>query len=187
MSWLDKLLPSKIRTTGRRNSVPEGLWNKCPACESVLYQAELERSLQVCPKCEHHQRISARARLEGFLDEGEQIEIAANLSPVDTLKFKDSKKYKDRISQAQKNSGEKDALIVMQGTINQLPVVAAAFVQYLYVRPAVEPAVIVGSIRSIVPGSQTAAGSVIIRVGSGSTVTTTGNITEQPSGVVPIM
>ncbi len=127
MSWLDKLLPSKIRTTGRNRSVPEGLWNKCPACESVLYRAELERSLQVCPKCEHHQRISARTRLEGFLDEGEKIEIAANLSPVDTLKFKDSKKYKDRISQAQKNSGEKDALIVMQGSINQLPVVAAAF------------------------------------------------------------
>ncbi len=127
MSWLDKLLPSKIRTTGRRNSVPEGLWNKCPACESVLYQAELERSLHVCPKCEHHQRISARTRLESFLDEDEQIEIAADLSPVDALKFKDSKKYKDRISQAQKKSGEKDALIAMQGSINQLPVVAIAF------------------------------------------------------------
>ncbi len=127
MSWLDKLLPSKIRTTGRNKSVPEGLWCKCPACENVLYRSELERSMQVCPKCEHHQRISARARLESFLDEGEQIEIAANLSPIDTLKFKDSKKYKDRISQAQKNSGEKDALIALQGSINQLPVVAMAF------------------------------------------------------------
>ncbi len=127
MSWLDKLLPSKIRTTGRNKSVPEGLWCKCPACENVLYRSELERSMQVCPKCEHHQRISARARLESFLDEGEQIEIVANLSPIDTLKFKDSKKYKDRISQAQKNSGEKDALIALQGSINQLPVVAMAF------------------------------------------------------------
>ncbi|PHS26559.1 MAG: acetyl-CoA carboxylase carboxyl transferase subunit beta [Methylophaga sp.] len=127
MSWFEKLIPSKIRTTARRKSVPEGVWCKCPACNSVLYRAELERNLHVCPKCEHHQRINARTRLESFLDEGERIEIAVNLKPVDTLKFKDSKKYKDRITQAQKKTGENDALLAMEGTINDLAVVAVSF------------------------------------------------------------
>jgi len=127
MSWLDKILPSKIRTTVRNRSVPEGVWCKCPACDSVLYRAELERNLHVCPKCDHHQRINARTRLERFLDEGERNEIAADVKPIDTLKFKDSKKYKDRIVQAQKKTGENDALLAMEGTINQLPVIAVSF------------------------------------------------------------
>jgi acetyl-CoA carboxylase carboxyl transferase subunit beta len=127
MSWFEKILPSKIRTTVRRRSVPEGVWCKCPACESVLYRAELERNLHVCPKCDHHQRITARIRLENFLDEGERQEIARDIQSVDTLKFKDSKKYKDRLSQAQKTTGEKDALLAMEGTVNGLPVVAVSF------------------------------------------------------------
>ena len=127
MSWFEKLIPSKIRTTARTKSVPEGVWCKCSACDSVLYRAELERNLHVCPKCDHHQRINARTRLENFLDEGERTEIAENVKPVDTLKFKDSKKYKDRIIQAQKNTGENDALLAMEGTINDLPVVAVSF------------------------------------------------------------
>ncbi len=127
MSWFEKLIPSKIRTTARSKSVPEGVWCKCPACDSVLYRAELERNLHVCPKCDHHQRINARTRLESFLDEDGRTEIAVNVKPVDTLKFKDSKKYKDRITQAQKKTGENDALLAMEGTINDLPVVAVAF------------------------------------------------------------
>jgi len=127
MSWLEKLIPSKIRTTVRNRSVPEGVWCKCPACDSVLYRAELERNLHVCPKCEHHQRINARTRLESFLDDGERQEIAANIKPVDTLKFKDSKRYKDRMIQAQQKTGENDALLAMQGTINGLPVVTVSF------------------------------------------------------------
>ena len=127
MSWFEKILPSKIRTTVRSRSVPEGVWCKCPACESVLYRAELVRNLHVCPKCDHHQRITARIRLENFLDEGERHEIATDIQSVDTLKFKDSKKYKDRLSQAQKKTGEKDALLVMEGTVNGLPVVAVSF------------------------------------------------------------
>ena len=127
MSWFENFIPSKIRTTGRSKSVPEDVWCKCISCDSVLYRAELERNMQVCPKCDQHQRISGRARLERFLDAENQVEIAADLSPVDVLKFKDSKRYKDRISIAQKKSGEKDALIAIQGTINELPVVTVAF------------------------------------------------------------
>ncbi len=127
MSWFEKLIPSKIRTTARSKSVPEGVWCKCSACDSVLYRAELERNLHVCPKCDHHQRINARTRLESFLDDGERTEIATNVKPVDSLKFKDSKKYKDRISQAQKKTGENDALLAMEGSINDLPVVAVSF------------------------------------------------------------
>ncbi|MBL4761835.1 MAG: acetyl-CoA carboxylase carboxyl transferase subunit beta [Methylophaga sp.] len=127
MSWFERLIPSKIRTTNRSKSVPEGVWCKCPACDNVLYRAELERNLHVCPKCDHHQRINARTRLASFLDEDGQQEIAADLGPVDTLKFKDSKKYKDRIQQAQKTTGEKDALLAIQGSINDLPVVVVSF------------------------------------------------------------
>ncbi|MBE0439238.1 MAG: acetyl-CoA carboxylase carboxyltransferase subunit beta [Gammaproteobacteria bacterium] len=127
MSWFEKLIPSKIRTTVRSRSVPEGIWCKCPACDNVLYRAELERNLHVCPKCDHHQRINARTRLESFLDPENRVEIAADVRPVDMLKFKDSKRYKDRIIQAQKTTGENDALLAMQGTINQLPVVAVSF------------------------------------------------------------
>lgn len=127
MSWFEKLIPSKIRTTVRNRSVPEGVWCKCPACDNVLYRAELTRNLMVCPKCDHHQRINARVRLESFLDEEGREEIASSVKPVDTLKFKDSKRYKERISQAQKSTGENDALLAMRGNVNGLPVVAVAF------------------------------------------------------------
>jgi len=127
MSWFERLIPSKIRTTVRSRSVPEGVWCKCPSCDNVLYRAELERNMMVCPKCEHHQRINARTRLETFLDEDERKEIAVDVKPVDTLRFKDSKRYRDRITQAQRNTGENDALLAMQGKVNDFPLVAVAF------------------------------------------------------------
>lgn len=128
MSWLKKLLPSKIRTeTSQKKGVPEGLWVKCQGCNSVLYRSELEKNLSVCASCNHHHRLTARERLAQFLDEGSQEEIAAHLEPIDRLKFKDSKKYKDRITQAQKATGEKEALIVAKGNLLQQPVVVSAF------------------------------------------------------------
>lgn len=128
MSWFEKLMPSRIRTdAGHKRAVPEGLWTKCPGCNAILYRAEMERNLDVCPKCNHHNRISARRRLETFLDPEPQEEIGVSLESVDPLKFKDSKKYKERISQAQKVSGEKDALIAIRGQVKGLDVVAAAF------------------------------------------------------------
>ena len=128
MNWFSKLLPERIRIDGEsRKSVPEGLWTKCSACGAVLYRAEMERNLDVCPKCDQHARVGARWRLEKFLDEEGRIEIAANLQPVDALKFKDLKKYKDRLTQAQKATNENDALIAMKGTVKGVPVVAAAF------------------------------------------------------------
>lgn len=128
MSWFEKLLPSRIRTeTASKGTVPEGLWTKCEGCGAVLFRAEVERNMDVCPKCSHHMRIGARRRLQLFLDEGEREEIGAEIEPVDALKFKDGKKYKDRIVQSQKSTNEKDALIVMRGTVRTLPLVAAAF------------------------------------------------------------
>ncbi|KTD09519.1 acetyl-CoA carboxylase, carboxyltransferase subunit beta [Legionella jamestowniensis] len=128
MSWLKKLLPSKIRTeTSQKKGVPEGLWVKCLGCSSVLYRSELVKNLSVCPNCNHHHRLLARERIAQFLDEAGQEEIAAHLEPIDRLKFKDSKKYKDRISQAQKATGEKEALIVVKGTLKRQPVVVSAF------------------------------------------------------------
>lgn len=129
MSWLTKLLPPKIKRDGGqvRKSVPEGLWHKCPACEAVLYATDLEQNLQVCPKCGHHQRISARVRLDWFLDAGGRFEIGAEVLPVDTLRFRDSKRYPDRLAEAVAASGETDALVVMQGTVMEVPLVAAAF------------------------------------------------------------
>lgn len=128
MNWFSKLLPSRIRTeASTKKSIPEGLWTKCTSCSAVLYRAEIERNLHVCPKCDYHMRIGARWRLEHFLDEDGWEELAPNLKPVDALKFKDQKKYKDRLSQAQKATEENDALIVMQGRLKNLPVVAAAF------------------------------------------------------------
>ena len=128
MNWFSKLLPERIRIDGEsRKSVPEGLWTKCAACGAVLYRAEMERNLDVCPKCDQHARVGARWRLDKFLDEDARMEIGENLKPVDALKFKDLKKYKDRITQAQKATGENDALIAMKGTVKGVPVVAAAF------------------------------------------------------------
>ncbi|MFA5959156.1 MAG: acetyl-CoA carboxylase, carboxyltransferase subunit beta [Tatlockia sp.] len=128
MSWLKKLLPSKIRTeTSQKKGVPEGLWVKCLGCNSVLYRSELVKNLSVCPNCNHHHRLTARARLAQFLDESCQEEIAGHLEPIDRLKFKDSKRYKDRIIQAQKATGEKEAIIVMKGKLQQQPVVVSAF------------------------------------------------------------
>ena len=127
MSWLKKLIPSKIRTEGSSKKVPEGLWSKCGKCNAVLYRAELERNYSVCPKCDHHMRMGARRRLEGFLDEEPRVEIAAELGPVDALKFRDLKKYKDRINAAQKVTDEKDALISFVGQVKKVPLVAAAF------------------------------------------------------------
>ena len=128
MSWLKKLLPSKISTqTSQKKGVPEGLWVKCVRCQAVLYRTELEKNLLVCPKCNHHHRVSARERLAQFLDAMGQEEIAADLEPMDRLKFRDTKKYKDRIVQAQKATGEKEALIVMKGTLQQQPLVVSAF------------------------------------------------------------
>lgn len=127
MSWFEKIMPSRIKTERRTRSVPEGLWIKCPSCDAVLYRAELERNLYVCPKCSHHMRISARERLDTFLDPEPVEELGARISPEDPLKFRDSKRYKDRLAQAQKTTGEADALIVQAGTLQGLPVVACAF------------------------------------------------------------
>ncbi|MDO8846186.1 MAG: acetyl-CoA carboxylase, carboxyltransferase subunit beta [Methylicorpusculum sp.] len=130
MSWFEKLVPSTIRTEGsskKKGTVPEGLWTKCPNCSAILYNTELERNSSVCPKCEHHMRISARTRLELFLDKNDQEEIGAGIKPTDPLKFKDSKKYKDRITQAQKQTKENDALVVVKGKLKGKDIVAAAF------------------------------------------------------------
>ncbi|NHB97668.1 acetyl-CoA carboxylase, carboxyltransferase subunit beta [Photorhabdus stackebrandtii] len=127
MSWIEKILNKSNIIQSRKANIPEGVWTKCDSCSQVLYRAELERNLEVCPKCDHHMRISARTRLETLLDEGTKTELGEELEPKDILKFRDSKKYKDRISAAQKQTEEKDALIVMKGTLNGMPVVAAAF------------------------------------------------------------
>jgi acetyl-CoA carboxylase carboxyl transferase subunit beta len=128
VSWFKNLLPSRIRTEGgNKRSIPEGLWSKCPKCQSVLYRAELERNFDVCPKCDHHLRQGARKRLEQFLDAEPRVEIAANISPVDRLKFRDSKRYRDRLLAAQKNTGELDALVVIAGRVLGTPLVSAAF------------------------------------------------------------
>ena len=128
MSWLENLIPSRIRTDGgSKKTIPEGLWAKCPGCAAVLYRAELERSQDVCPKCDHHNRIGARRRLDIFLDPDDREEIGMDLEPGDPLKFKDSKKYKDRLIAAQKTTGERDALVVMRGTLKAQAIVAAAF------------------------------------------------------------
>ena len=128
MSWFERLMPSRIRTeVANKRAVPEGLWAKCPGCGAILYRAELERNLEVCPKCNHHNRLKARRRLATFLDTGSGVEIAGDLESVDPLKFKDMKKYKDRLVAAQKQSGEKDALVVMRGRLKGETLVAAAF------------------------------------------------------------
>ena len=127
-NWLrDKLIPSIMRSEVKKSSVPEGLWHKCPSCDAVLYRPELEKTLDVCPKCNHHMRIDARTRLDIFLDAEGREEIGAELEPVDRLKFRDTKRYKDRLLAAQKDTGEKDALIALSGLLQGIPVVACAF------------------------------------------------------------
>ncbi len=125
MSWIQKILPRTQTST--KGNVPEGIWTKCTSCQAVLYKTELEKLLEVCPKCGNHMRIPARRRLESFLDQGDRVELGTNLEPQDVLKFKDSKKYKDRITTAQKATNEKDALIVMKGSLKGMPVVVASF------------------------------------------------------------
>ncbi|EKG2483204.1 acetyl-CoA carboxylase carboxyltransferase subunit beta [Vibrio vulnificus] len=127
MSWLEKLLDKKNIVSTRKSSVPDGVWTQCPSCEQVLYRAALTENLEVCPKCNHHMRLSARQRLERFLDKEERAELASELEPIDLLHFKDLKRYKERLTLAQKSTGEKDALVVMRGRIMGLPVIACAF------------------------------------------------------------
>jgi len=129
MSWIDKILPSGVRSEEgeKRASVPEGLWKKCVKCDAVLYRPDVERNDDVCPKCDHHMRIGARRRLDTFLDQEGREEVLTDIEPVDRLKFKDKKRYRDRLSAAQKSTGEKDALIAMTGTLHGLPVVVVAF------------------------------------------------------------
>lgn len=127
MSWLEKLLDKKNIVSTRKASVPDGVWTQCPSCEQVLYRAALTENLEVCPKCNHHMRLSARQRLERFLDKEERAELASELEPIDLLHFKDLKRYKERLTLAQKSTGEKDALVVMRGRIMGLPVIACAF------------------------------------------------------------
>ncbi len=128
MSWFKKLFPSRILTSNeKRRGVPEGVWTKCPECQAVLYRAELERNLDVCPKCSHHMRLTGRKRLAYFFDHGTFEEMGASIQPVDRLKFKDTKKYKDRLTAAQKETGETDALVAGVGTLENMPVVICAF------------------------------------------------------------
>ena len=128
MSWLDKLLPSRIKTNStNRRSVPEGVWTKCDKCNATLYRAELARNLEVCPKCSHHMRISARARLNRFLDPDERVEIGSHIKPIDKFRFRDSRKYKDRLTSAHKETGENDALVAVMGKVKTISLVAAAF------------------------------------------------------------
>jgi len=129
MNWLNRIRPTGPASgkNERSNSIPEGLWKKCPKCASPLYRPELERNLDVCPKCEHHMRIGARRRLDIFLDENDRLEIAQDVEAIDRLKFKDVKKYKDRLTEAQKKTGEKDALVAMSGSLKGIPVVSCAF------------------------------------------------------------
>lgn len=128
MSWLKKLLPSRIKTSATaRRTVPEGIWAKCSNCNAVLYRAELVRNLEVCPKCSHHMRIGARARLDQFLDEEPREELGVEVRPIDRLKFRDSRKYRERLQQSQRKTGESDALVVMSGRLKSMPLVACAF------------------------------------------------------------
>ncbi len=129
MNWFEKLLPSKIRTSGEndKKNVPEGLWAKCDGCDAIIYRAELERNQEVCTKCDHHMRIGARGRLDAFFDDEGRSEIGAGIEALDVLKFKDDKRYRDRLTQAQKQTGEKDALLAMRGTVKGVELVAVAF------------------------------------------------------------
>ncbi|QIQ20636.1 acetyl-CoA carboxylase, carboxyltransferase subunit beta [Zophobihabitans entericus] len=127
MSWIEKILNKNTISADHKANIPGGVWTKCDGCGQVIYQAELERNLDVCPKCDHHMRIPARVRLYRFLDDGSEVELGTDLEPKDILKFKDAKKYKDRLTAAQKETREKDAMIAMQGTLHNIPVIAVAF------------------------------------------------------------
>ncbi|HGS4741313.1 TPA: acetyl-CoA carboxylase, carboxyltransferase subunit beta [Vibrio parahaemolyticus] len=127
MSWLEKILDKKNTINTRKASIPEGVWTKCPSCDQVLYRIALKENLEVCPKCQHHLRMSARHRLDSFLDKGERIELASEYEPKDLFNFKDKKRYKERLALSQKSTGEKDALVVMKGELLGLPIVACAF------------------------------------------------------------
>ncbi len=127
MSWLKKLLPAKIQSISEKKSIPEGLWIKCPECEAFLFNTELNRNLHVCPQCNYHWRVSARKRISMFLDPINQVEIGSNIEPRDILKFRDTKKYKDRLISSQKATSERDALVVVRGTLQGMPLVVAAF------------------------------------------------------------
>ncbi|MCG9634295.1 acetyl-CoA carboxylase, carboxyltransferase subunit beta [Vibrio parahaemolyticus] len=127
MSWLEKILDKKNIINTRKASIPEGVWTKCPSCDQVLYRIALKENLEVCPKCQHHLRMSARHRLDSFLDKGERIELASEYEPKDLLNFKDKKRYKERLALSQKSTGEKDALVVMKGELLGLPILACAF------------------------------------------------------------
>ncbi|KAB2844710.1 MAG: acetyl-CoA carboxylase carboxyl transferase subunit beta, partial [Burkholderiales bacterium] len=128
MSWIQKLLPPRIKaSTGIKKAVPEGLWVKCPSCEAVLYRTDLENNLYVCPKCNHHNRMRARARVEQLLDPEGRFEIGSEVVPIDSLKFKDSKRYPDRLDAATEETGETDALVVIQGAVKSVPLVLAVF------------------------------------------------------------
>lgn len=126
-NWLDRLVPSMIRSESKTSQIPEGLWRKCPKCNAPLYRPELEKNLDVCPKCNHHHRVTARRRIDMFLDPEGKVEIGADIEPVDRLKFKDTKRYKDRLVSAQKDTGERDALVVFKGSVEGQPMVVAAF------------------------------------------------------------
>ena len=127
-NWLDRLIPSFSRQDGKdgKSQIPEGVWDKCRQCNAILYRPELDRNLSVCPKCDYHFRLSARNRLEMFLNEDRRQELFADIEPLDRLKFKDSKKYKDRITQAQKNTGEKEAMLCMHGMVEDMDIIALA-------------------------------------------------------------
>ncbi|MDP8100515.1 acetyl-CoA carboxylase, carboxyltransferase subunit beta [Phocoenobacter atlanticus] len=127
MSWIERILGTKSSSQSSKASIPEGVWTKCTSCQQILYVEDLKRNMQVCPKCDHHMRVPARLRLLNLFDENSMEELGAELEPQDILKFKDLKKYKDRLNTAQKQTGEKDALIAMKGTLYKMPVVAAAF------------------------------------------------------------
>ena len=128
MSWLDKILPPRMQSTDEKKSdMPDGLWMKCPSCEEVLYKSDLQANQYVCPKCDHHLRVKARVRIDQLLDADKRVELGQEVKPVDSLKFKDSRKYSDRLTEAVKNTGESEALVVQAGTILEQPVVIAAF------------------------------------------------------------
>lgn len=126
MSWFKKILP-KVSATGAKKGVPEGIWSKCDACSAIIYHVELEKNLYVCPKCHHHMRLSGRKRLDSFLDETPRIELALDVMPVDRLKFKALKRYKEQIVAAQKKTDEQEAIVIMQGALKAIPLVVASF------------------------------------------------------------